>query len=262
MDDDHDNISTQLNGDDSVAGDMALSLASNISHRSSSAMKEAKEQMKSKTEQDHEVYSDELLDYFMLPYNYAQVRKPKPPLNYQPNWIIDSEGHTAIHWASAIGDIEVVKELRNSGADLAAQNYQGETPLMRCVLFTNCLDRQAMPAMVKELFDTIDCVDLCQSTVVHHAAAATINRQKHHSARYYLDVILNKMQEVLDSDHTQRILDAQDVNGNTAIHIAAKNQARKCVRALLGRGASTDIPNADKITAEELILEMNNPDND
>ena len=39
MDDDYDNISTQLNGDDSVAGDMDLPLASNVSHRSSSAMK-------------------------------------------------------------------------------------------------------------------------------------------------------------------------------------------------------------------------------
>ena len=97
--------------------------------------------MKSKTEQGHEVYSDEPLGYFMLPNNYAQVRKPKPPINYQPNWIVASDGHTAIHCACATGDIEVVKELRNFGADLTAQNYRGEIPLIHCVLFTNCMDR-------------------------------------------------------------------------------------------------------------------------
>jgi transcription factor MBP1 len=183
--------------------------------------------------------------------------KPKPPLNYQPNWIVDSQGNTALHWASAMGDIEVVKELRKFGADIAAQNYLGETPLMCCVKYINCRARQSMPAVVKELIDTIDCVDFCWSTVLHRAATANIKEHKDEYAQYYLDVILSEMLEVLDPEPFQRILNAQDVNGNTALHIAAKDQARKSVIALLGRGAETDILNADKITAEEIILEMN-----
>ncbi|MGZ4059810.1 MAG: hypothetical protein ACXVPU_12310, partial [Bacteroidia bacterium] len=65
------------------------------------------------------------------------------------------------------------------------------------------------------------------------------------------------MQETLEPEQVQRIIDARDVEGNTAIHIAAKNKARKCVRALMGRGARTNIPNIDKVTAEELIQELN-----
>ena len=54
------------------------------------------------------------------------------------------------------------------------------------------------------------------------------------------------------------LLDQPDNNGNTAIHLAAENKARKCVRALIGRGASTDILNNAGITAEDMIQELNN----
>ncbi|KAF8855156.1 apses-domain-containing protein [Acephala macrosclerotiorum] len=266
VDDDYDNISAQLNDDESMADDATVASASfmaeddryDMSQQSTGHRKRKREeQIESATQRDHMLYSDELLDYFMLSHNSDQVPKPEPPINFQPNWIIDTDGHTAMHWAAAMGDVEVMKELRRFGADLAAQNSRGETPLMRSVLFTNCQDKQTMPAVVKELMGTIDCIDFCQSTALHHAAAMTTSRQKHHCARYYIDIILNKMQEILEPEAVQRIIDARDIEGNTAIHIAAKNKARKCVRALMGRGARTNIPNADKVTAEELIQELN-----
>lgn len=248
---------------ESIADDMTVGSASfiadddrydmsqqNTGHRK----RKREEQLQSATERDHVLYADELLDYFMLPHGGP---KPEPPINFQPDWIIDSDGHTALHWAAAMGDVEIMKELRRFNANPTAQNIRGETPLMRCVLFTNCQDKQTMPAVVKDLIDTIDCVDFCQATALHHAAAMTISRQKHQCARYYLDILLNKMSEVLDPDHFQRILDARDMHGNTALHIAAKNKARKSVRALLGRGATPSLPNAEKVTAEELIQDLN-----
>ena len=70
------------------------------------------------------------------------------------------------------------------------------------------------------------------------------------------------MQELWDQEEVQRLLDAQDANGNTACHIAAKGKARKCVRALIGRGASTDIPNNEGILAEDLIQQLNSKPRD
>lgn len=265
-DDDYDNISAQLNDDESMADDATVASASFMAeddrydmsqHSTGHRKRKREEQIENASQRDHMLYSDELLDYFMLSHNSDQVPKPEPPVNFQPNWIIDTDGHTAMHWAAAMGDVEVMKELRRFGADLAAQNTRGETPLMRSVLFTNCQDKQTMPSVVKELMGTIDCIDFCQSTALHHAAAMTTSRQKHHCARYYIDIILNKMSESLDPEQFQRIIDARDVDGNTAIHIAAKHKARKCVRALMGRGARTNIPNMDKVTAEELIQELN-----
>lgn len=266
-----DNISSQLN-DDETPDDMTVASASYMgeddnypmSQQSTGHRKRKADQISAPNmiEQTHMIYSDELLDYFMLSQADEPTQRPEPPPNFQPDWIIDSDGHTAMHWACAMGDTEVMKQLKRFGASTTCENCRGETPLMRAVLFTNCSDKQSMPLVVKELIDTINCQDLFGSTAIHHAATLTASRSKHQVARYYLDVILNKMQELWDQEEVQRLLDARDANGNTACHIAAKGKARKCVRALIGRGASTDIPNNEGVLAEDLIQQLNSKPRD
>ena len=68
------------------------------------------------TEQQHSVYGDELLDYFLLSRNEHPAIRPDPPTNFQPDWVIDTERHTALHWASAMGDVDVIKQLKRFGA--------------------------------------------------------------------------------------------------------------------------------------------------
>ncbi len=207
-------------------------------------------------QQAHLLYADSLLDYFMLSTSEAASR-PEPPPNFNPNWTIDTEGHTALHWAAAMGDLDVMRQLRAFGADIEARNLRDETPLMRAVLFTNCFDRLSMPRVVGDLISTVGCADKSGCTAIHHAANLTQSRTKHHCARYYLDVILNKMSETMEQEEIQRILNLQDNNGFTACHIAARNRARKCLRALMGRGAVTDIPDNSGIRVEQLIPELN-----
>lgn len=230
-----------------------------MSHYSAGHRKRKREEMiQDMTEQQHSVYGDELLDYFLLSRNEQPAIRPEPPTNFQPNWIIDTERHTALHWASAMGDIAVIKQLKQFGASLAVQNVRGETPLMRAVNFTNCYEKQTFPAVVKELFDTVEARDHSGCTVIHHAAVMKSGRVTSHScSRYYLDNILNRLQETYDPNMVQQLMDAQDNDGNTAVHLAAQRNASKCIRALLGRGASTDIPNHDGIRAEDLIKELN-----
>jgi transcription factor MBP1 len=265
-DDAYDNMSTQLN-DDEIPDDTTVASTSffgdddrfDMSQPSTGHRKRKREEQSTSTrsEQEHVIYADGLLDYFLLAQADEPASRPEPPPNFQPNWIIDDDVHTAMHWACAMGDIDVMKQLKRFGANLACQNVRGETPLMRAVLFTNCYDKQTMPKVVQELIGTVEVVDYCNSTVIHHAAAVTSSKTKHQCARYYLDVILNKLSENCEQEEMQRVIDLQDMDGNTACHIAAKNKARKCVRALIGRGASTDIPNHEGITAEELIQELN-----
>jgi transcription factor MBP1 len=210
------------------------------------------------TEQQHAVYGDELLDYFLLSRNEQPTVRPDPPTNFKPDWIIDTDGHTALHWASAMGDIEVVRQLKRFNANLSVQNNRGETPFMRAVHFTNCYEKQTFPQIMRELFSTVDARDFSGCTVIHHAAVMKSGRFTSHScSRYYLDYILNKVQETHDPAFTQSLIDAQDNDGNTAVHLAAQRDARKCIRALLGRGASTDIPNKEGVRAEDLIKELN-----
>jgi len=216
------------------------------------------EMLQDLTEQQHAMYGDELLDYFLLSRNEQNVMRPEPPPNFQPDWPIDTDRHTALHWASAMGDVEVIKQLKRFNASLDARNVRGETPFMRAVHFTNCYEKQTFPLVMKELFSTVDARDNSGCTVIHHAAVMKSGRAMSQScSRYYLDNILNKLQELRTPDEVQALLDAQDNDGNTALHLAAMQDARKCIRALLGRGAATDIPNNQGVRAEDLIRELN-----
>ncbi|GAO18874.1 hypothetical protein UVI_02045920 [Ustilaginoidea virens] len=210
------------------------------------------------TEQQHAVYGDELLDYFLLSRNEQPAIKPDPPPNFQPDWLIDAENHTALHWASAMGDVDVIKQLKRFHANISVKNIRGETPFMRSVNFTNCYEKQSFPAVLKELFDTVDARDNSGCTVIHHAAVMKNGRVFSPScSRYYLDLILNRLQANVDPCTFQQMIDVQDNEGNTALHLAAQRNARKCIRALLGRNASTDIANHEGIRAEDLIMELN-----
>ncbi|KAL2889964.1 ank-repeat protein mbp1 [Ceratocystis lukuohia] len=211
--------------------------------------------------QQHAVYGDELLDYFLLSRDEKtgkMARRPDPPPNFQADHTIDTDENTALHWACAMGDIEVIKELKRFGASLDTRNSRGETPFMRSVTFTNCFERDTFPAVMKELWETVNLRDITGATVIHHAATLRNDRVTGQScSRYYLDHILNKLQETHDPAFVQSLVDAQDNDGNTAIHLAAKRNARKCVRSLIGRNASTEIPNVEGITGEEMIKELN-----
>ncbi|GKU00328.1 hypothetical protein FLAG1_02448 [Fusarium langsethiae] len=210
------------------------------------------------TEQQHALYGDELLDYFLLSKTDQPAVKPDPPANFQPNWPIDAEDHTALHWASAMGDLDVVKQLKRFNASSTVKNIRGETPFMHSVNFTNCYEKQSFPMVMKELFETFDARDNMGCTVIHHAAVMKNGRVFNSScSRYYLDNILNKLQETLEPSAFQQLLDIQDNEGNTALHLAAQRNARKCIRALLGRNASSDLANHEGIRAEDLIMDLN-----
>lgn len=275
VEENYDNISTQLNDDESVADDVTVASASYMAeddrfdmpqpptgHRKRKRNRGDDFQQEDPVDiraQAHLMWADELLDYFMAPPTDANSldRKPEPPINFEPDFVIDTDGHTGLHWAASIGDIEILKQLKRFGANLVCRNIRRETPLIRSVLFTNSYDKQNFPLIVKELINTVHEFDSCGATVLHHAAATTNMKQKFRCAQYYLDVLLEKLMEIFHPDEVQRLLDAQDINGNTAIHIAAKNKARKCVRALMGRGAATDIANEMGETAEEIIQDLN-----
>ncbi|KAJ9638946.1 Transcription factor mbp1 [Coniosporium tulheliwenetii] len=178
-----------------------------------------------------------------------QIRPPTissyPPAHLNLDRAIDEKGHSAMHWAAAMGDVSVVKDLIARGAriDTVANNL--ETPLMRAVMFTNNFDKDTMPSLVRILHPTVVRTDWYGRTVFHHIAGTTSSKNKYACARYYLDTLIAKLSETWRADAIATLLNAQDHNGDTAIMIAARNGARKCVRALLGRDVRTDIVNKD-----------------
>lgn len=209
-------------------------------------------------EQHYLLWADELLDFFMLQDSAEPlVGPPEPPPNTDMNRPMDEKGHTPIHWASAMGDVFVVRDLIQRGARIDSQSLNGETPLMRAVMFTNNFDKQAMDYLVQILIPTVGTQDLCLSTVFHHIAATTCSKAKYACARYYFETILERMKTSYTPQFIATILNQTDQNGDTAILIAARFGARKCVRALLLSGASIEIPNHNGETAEQVIGQLN-----
>lgn len=208
-------------------------------------------------DQQHQIWADQLLDYFMLLDHKDAYSWPEPPPSINLDRPIDEKGHAAMHWAAAMGDVGVVKELIHRAARIDCLSNNLETPLMRAVMFTNNFDKETMPSMVKIFQQTVHRTDWFGSTVFHHIAATTSSSNKYVCARWYLDCIINKLSETWIPDEVTRLLNAADQNGDTAIMIAARNGARKCVRSLLGRNVSVDVPNKKGETADDLIRDLN-----
>lgn len=199
-------------------------------------------------------YSSRLLDYFMAPDdNNIPDFITHPPPGFKINQVIDDEGHTAFHWSCAMGILKIIEVLIDIGADIYAVNLAGQTPLIRAIMFTNNYDRRTFPRVVELLRDTIFHVDVNRQTILHHIANTTSSRSKLSSTRYYTEIILAKVSETQPMHALTSFLDRQDNNGDTALLIAARNGARKCVKVLLSYNASANIPNKLGQTAYEFI---------
>lgn len=188
------------------------------------------------SEQEHILYGDQLLDYFMTigdAPEAARIPPPVPPANFQVDRPIDDSGNTALHWAAAMGDLEIVRDLLRRGADVQAVSIHDETPLVRAVLFTNNYEKRTMPALANLLQENITFSDWFGATVFHHIAETTRSKGKWKSARYYCEVLLQKLRDSFPPSELERLLCCQDANGDTPALVAARNGNFRLVSLLL-----------------------------
>lgn len=188
------------------------------------------------SEQEHIIYGDQLLDYFMTVGDAPQatrIHPPAPPAHFQVDRAIDDSGNTALHWACAMGDLEIVRDLLRRGADVKALSVHEETPLVRAVLFTNNYEKRAFPALLDLLLDTVSFRDWFGATLFHHIAETTKSKGKWKSSRYYCEVLLDKLCKTCSQDEMDLLLSCQDNNGDTAALVAARNGAFRLVNMLL-----------------------------
>lgn len=211
-------------------------------------------------EQQHIMYGDALLDYFMAASDAptaAKVDPPVPPPNFQANRPIDEQGNTALHWACAMGDLDIIRDLIGRGADIHCLSSKDETPLVRAVLFTNNYDRRTMVDLTDILKQTISFRDWFGATVFNHLAQATRSKGKWKSSGYYARVLIEKLREMYPPNEVDLVLSSQDSNGETAAIIAAKHGCLQLATTLISHcPESGDIPNKDMHTANEILMHI------
>ena len=209
------------------------------------------------TEQEHIIYGDQLLDYFMTVGDASQatrIQPPEPLAHFQVDRAIDDSGNTALHWACSMGDLEIIQDLLRRGADIKALSIHEETPLVRAVLFTNNYEKRTFPAVLDLLLDTISFRDWFGATLFHHIAETTRSKGKWKSSRYYCEVTLDKLCKSCSQDEIDLLLSCQDDNGDTAALVAARNGAFRLVNMLLTHcPRAGDLMNKKGETASSII---------
>lgn len=266
----HENASVQLHEDetpDNVTPESASFLGEDdllpMSQNSTGARKRKRGTESfgySAADLEHINYGDELLDYFVTSAddpNVAQLYPPVAPPSFPIDKAIDNQGNNSLHWACSMGDVQFARELINRGANITVQNdLSGETPLIRAVLFTNNYDKQTFPKIVNLLASTILERDWHGANVFHHIAETARSRNRWSCARYYSEVLINKLLESRPN-YMHAALSASDSNQNTPVHCAVRNGCIKVASFLLNHCPEAgDIANLQGQTANDLLRNM------
>lgn len=200
-----------------------------------------------------ETYANIILDYFITEKAKIPDCLVKPPPDFDANVSIDDDGHTALHWACAMGRLRVVKLLLSAGADIFRVNHAEQTALMRSVMFSNNYDVRKFPELYQLLHRSTLNIDKGNRTVFHHIADVALTKGKTHAARYYMETILAHLEDF--PRELEDVINFQDEEGETALTLAARARSKRLVKALLDHGADPKIKNRDKKSAEDYILE-------
>ncbi|KAK0231214.1 transcription factor [Armillaria fumosa] len=202
---------------------------------------------------DARAYGDQILEYFISDTNQVPQVLISPPPDFDPNMAIDDDGHTALHWACAMGRIRIVKLLLTAGADIFKVNKSGQTALMRSVMFANNYDVRKFPELYELLHRSTLNIDNYNRTVFHHVVDVAMAKGKTHAARYYMEIILTRL-----ADYPKELADVinfQDEDGETALTMAARCRSKRLVKILIDHGADPKIVNHDGKSTEDYILE-------
>jgi transcription factor MBP1 len=205
------------------------------------------------SENDPARYGDIILEYFISDTNIIPSILINHPTDFDPNMALDDDGHTPLHWACAMGRTRTVKLLLTAGADIFRVNRQGQTALMRSVMFANNYDVRKFPELYELLHRSTLNIDNSNRTVFHHIVDVAMGKGKPHAARYYMETLLARL-----SDFPQELADIinfQDEDGETALTMAARCRSKRLVKLLIDHGADPKIRNRDGKTCEDYILE-------
>nr|CAG8533233.1 5764_t:CDS:2 [Entrophospora candida] len=198
-----------------------------------------------------------LLAYFTSNSNLIPSFVISPPPDFDANLVIDAQGHTSLHWAAAMANLDMVALLIKAGADTECVNIIGETALMRSVMFPYNYQNGSFNDITQLLASSIGNIDSCDQTVFHHLALfANNDNMQEGPAKYYLKTLISHLNQSPNERYRKSILNRQNTDGDTAINILAKAKNRELVKLLFCAGGDLYICNKENKNAEHYFCEI------
>lgn len=180
-----------------------------------------------------------------------------PPANFDINFIIDGQGHTALHWATALANLPLIKLLVNINANLTICNNLGINCITKAVFYNNCYKKQVFPEVIGLLKSCLMNPDANRRLPIHYLVELSVNPTKDQKIiSSYIDTILTTLGQE-SPQLLKSYLDFQDMMGNTALHLAALNLNVTLWNKLSSLGASMDIVNGENETPVSILNKFN-----
>ena len=202
----------------------------------------------------------QMLRYFSednVPIPYF-IYHPTPEFNI--NDAIDDEGHSTLHWAASIGNLDLVLLVLAKGANpLVVSNY-GMNPLSKCISFNNCFDLGNFSGVLNALEACLIHTDINGRTPLHYLCQFAKVRSKLASLLHYNELMFRKITAIAGHGSAtglnllRNVLNHQDINGDTCLHLAARAACPEIFRYFLKHGARDDLQNSAQETPKELMF--------
>lgn len=231
-------------------------------HKESDTLISSTELQFKKHKRDEDLYASQLLRFFSEENSPIPYFIHNPPYDFNINEAIDDEGHTPLHWAASIGNYTMIHLLIGKGANPLVVNNFGLNPLLKLISFNNCFELLNFPKVLDDLELCLINTDINGRTPLHYLCQFAKVKSKFESLSYYLDIIVAKLRQLSEQNNSlvnllKNVLDHQDVNGDTCLHLASRAGCSKLVRSLLTYGARDDLVNVNNETAKMIIINFN-----
>lgn len=157
--------------------------------------------------------------------------------------------HPLIHWAAALGKGDVLKILQKPpfSMDMAFQSDDFETALHRSLVLWNAkeIPLNNVFSVIEQLRECLDIRNARLQTPLHICA---INLTKCVKQDFiFWKEVMNNMVTSIDDSKLEMVLNSQDVNGDSILHILSTNgDLLDVIHSLLCCGANLDIQNYRK----------------
>lgn len=180
-----------------------------------------------------------------------------PPSNFDINFEIDDQGHTPLHWATAMANVPLIKLLIALNANALQCNLRGFNCITKSAFYNNCYKADTFSEIVSILRICLITPDNNGRLPLHYLVELSVNKSKDPVViNFYLDTIIHNLGQ---EDYTllRMCLNFQDSMGNTVLHLAALNLNLELCNKLCYLGSSMDITNCDNETPASILAKFN-----